>query len=33
VKSINVAQELADELVLVTRDAQIRAYPIRSIAC
>ena len=30
---ILVAQALADELVVVTRDAQIRAYPIRSIAC
>lgn len=28
-----VAQALADELVVVTRDARIRAYPIRSIGC
>ena len=28
-----VAQALADDLVVVTRDARIRAYPIRSIAC
>ena len=28
-----VAQALADELVVVTRDARIRAYPIRSIEC
>jgi len=28
-----VAQALADELVVVTRDARIRAYPIRSIVC
>ena len=28
-----VAQAIADELVVVTRDARIRAYPIRSIEC
>ena len=28
-----VAQAMADELVVVTRDARIRAYPIRSIEC
>lgn len=28
-----VAQAIADELIVVTRDARIRAYPIRSIEC